>query len=576
MKGLVLAIGAVIVFGVSLLDSVDAFAATSVIAGKTSSATRAVVWKNRMSRSSTTSRFSLQVPTGRKAARLLLKSASSGKLAGAVVFAIKTKKGIFTVAAARKNKSCRDKTALAIMGLTIPDRMKKALNVGTIANVGSLYYTTGAIDTTYLATRATARVNTSCAPLGTGTNFGLLSSRVLQANAARMTVRAGDADDKDGDGLPDDTDIDADNNGTLDAYDKNGDTEPNQNQIWFFSNLKVELEQSVNVNALRNEGTISSGDLYSAMDQLVQTWQTLAMAVAGKEGDTVVLNCGALSYCRSGGTGRTDGYSYDQAKPFPGTPGDASGYDPDGDGLGLMTRGGSAHDFQLNTGAKTSEIGSGDVLTEIINKGSSGSYEVTAMLEFAFVTNPAIKSVQINGGDPITFHYPVSVGAPGTNSSCIRVPASGDVTVAFEAWRPQRKGISGAGESEFVDIGKSQIVMDMANAPALPGESQTGTRGPGNCVAGYSTTDPNLEIQEVTTTKGVEQRLWDTASDTTASTANTYTFSINLDQCFAHPGEGPGQAVTWGAGQQILIDLEMRNSRNDNAAQHICFVRDSA
>lgn len=362
--------------------------------------------------------------------------------------------------------------------------------------------------------------------------------------------------DADGDGVPTAYDVDDDNDGIIDNYDDqdgSGGTPPSSSFV-LFSNLKLDIDQSLNLNA--------SGSLpQSAIDAALQNAQTLAIAVAGSPSDTVELNCGALSYCSIDGTGTpVEGNS-----PFPGTTADHATYDSDNDGYGTITRG-STGDFQLRTRATSTEIAAGDVLSEIVTSGGTAT-EIPGMLNFVFNSTPAVKSITASAGGttltPETVDYSVTGTRKGSRQNCFQAPATGDVTLAITAWRPQRPGNSAAGEGTFVDIGNSLLTIDIPNGACASPNGSCAAQGPGNCSSGsYSTADTSLTVGA----NGIE----DNRGDVDSSTSNTLTFSINLGTCLS---SAAGGAVSWTAGQTLFLDLQARSQDGDNAAQKFCVTR---
>ena len=83
----------------------------------------------------------------------------------------------------------------------------------------------------------------------------------------------------------------------------------------------------------------------SQIDTTMQNAATLAMQVksdAVSATQTAELDCGGLTYCSTGGTGK----KLEGNTDFPGTAGGAN--DSDGDGNGTMTRGNTG-DFQVGS-----------------------------------------------------------------------------------------------------------------------------------------------------------------------------------------------------------------------------------
>lgn len=475
--------------------------------------------------------------------RLLAVNSGTGQLAGPVLAGIKFSGKIYTFREARLQKICRRSRASGLLGVVVKNG--KTLSLGSISFNQSqgFGYLKSEQKSSNLKRTATAAINNNCAPQGTGANLGL--SGTTGTSNRHLRIKAGDSDDDDGDGLPNLLDIDRDNDGILNAYDLDTPSRASD-EVRVFSNLKLDLVDSVNYNA--NPALTTA-----AIDAALQSFQTLAIAVAGTNTDTVELDCGSLGYCSTGGTGTSNNGS---SLPFP------ESFDPDSDGKGTISVGPTG-DFQLETGATSAAIGAGNVLTEVVDESGAEARQVTGMLNFAFITNPAVKSYAIDGDSAVDVSYPVDPSAEGTNGHCIAVPSSPNASITFTIWRPQRPGISAAGEESIVDIGKSIIVVDIPNAPAVG--SPTGN-GPGNCQAGYSESDTNLQL----TTNGSIQQLTDIASDATADPANTVTFTLDVDACLAATNGG---AITWDSGETIQLDIQFKNTAGDNAAQKICFVR---
>ncbi|MFN9960246.1 MAG: hypothetical protein ACK55I_44755, partial [bacterium] len=199
--------------------------------------------------------------------------------------------------------------------------------------------------------------------LGTGT------SRFSEA----VRTFAGDTVDSDGDGLVNALDIDDNNNGVIDNYDAASSAPSATDAFRVFSNLKLELDQSLNLHATGSLPTAS-------IDTALQSVQTLAIQVAGATSETTELDCGTLSYCSSGGTGQANN------QPFPGTAGGA--FDSDSDGLGTITKGGTG-DFQLQTKATSAAIGAGDTLIERVTAADGTERQIPGVLNFVFNSTPA-------------------------------------------------------------------------------------------------------------------------------------------------------------------------------------------
>lgn len=390
-------------------------------------------------------------------------------------------------------------------------------------------------------------------PIGAGV-FGRVKAKAAGVN--------GPGKDIDKDGLPGAFDVDDDGDMILDNFDSSnrasavarvaenmgppppggpGGPGGENNSFRVFSNLKLEMAQSLNVNAM--------GVTQEQIDQMVSEHQTLAIQVAG--GGSVELNCTGLSYCSSGGTGKVLSASPGASPGFPDC------CDSDGDGFGTMPVGPTG-DFQLLTGAKSSDIRTGDTFVELVNSGS-GTTELPGILNYAFVTTPALQSWS-DGTSSGTVTYPVLPMSPGEMNNGIPVAAnsSGHVVVTLTYWRPQRFAISGSGEGDgFVDIGHLKYTADVPNNPFI-GSGDPG-QGPGNCPASsYSTSDPNLVV-------GSEEEPVDQHGDQAADPANTLTFTVDLTACLG--------STPFNVGSTLGLDIQARSNDGDNAAQKIFIKR---
>lgn len=353
-----------------------------------------------------------------------------------------------------------------------------------------------------------------------------------------------DVTDSDSDGLIDPFDSDDDGDKILDNYDSApGSASAGSSSFHVFSNLKLEIEQSLNLHA--------TGLTSTKIDTALQNVQTLAMQLAGDTSATVELDCGSLGYCSSGGTGTYSNVAF---------PGSAGGtYDSDSDGYGTMSRGGSG-DFQLKTNATSSSISAGDAFIEHVTDTSSVESLIPGMLNFVFYSTPALKSIAVNSGSATTIDY-TATPVLGSMNNCLSAPATGTVTLSIVGWRPQRAGVSGAGEAAYVDIGLSSINADIPNGACSGGTCAP--QGPGHCKGtAFTTTDTNL----ATATEG----LTDNKADQDADSSNTYSFTLDLTACLAAASSG---AVSWNASETISIDLQFQSRDGDNAAQKFCITR---
>lgn len=539
-----------------LLISAPSFAA-SKIKGKAAYGTAAIVTcggKSKRETSAVGGTFNLTTPCSSGAVRINVIDKDDSSLKGTFLAAIKKGSKYYSVSLARKLGICNSSSAV---GVTALKRKSGSTDVGTLkalttASGAKTYYSTNkSFGKSQLSTSATADVDTGCrfgSPLGTS---ALAKARKVKKQ--NLGILVGNSEDLDGDGRENSFDPDDDGDGVGDAFES-GTPTLSSTSVRLFSNLKPELSNSVNVAAYR-QGSQSESDISTAIDTLMSQGTSLAIPVLGGAGTSTELNCTGLSYCSAGGTGSVQG-----AGNFPGSVGDAT-YDSDADGFGTIVAGGTG-DFQLQTGATSTEIKGGDVLTEIVTDSSNKSVEYSGILNFTYNTSPAVTQVVVGSDTPIAISYPVAGGSIGTNGTPISVPNSGDVNVTLTVLRPERAAYAGTAETDYQAVGHSLITIDLPNAPGGGGS------GVGNCVSGYSTADASLSLD----TSGVEDTLTDTADDAPTSASNTVTFTINLTDCLANPRSGTS-AQTWAAGQSLAVDVQFRNSAGDNAAQKLYFQR---
>jgi hypothetical protein len=422
---------------------------------------------------------------------------------------------------------------------------KAGKKLGSVNKIGSAYVVRSASLTSVLATQKASASN--FIPVGV-TTLGLGGGNKASIKAVSALVDTNS--DSDLDGLVDALDIDDNGNGIIDNYDSAAPATSAADSFKVFSNLKLDLDQSLNLHAT-NSLTVP------AIDAALQSTQTLAIQVAGNTGETSELDCGVLSYCSSGGTGQNNN------QPFPGAAGGS--FDADGDGFGSITRGGTG-DFQLITKAKSSTIGAGDTLIQRIKSSDETERHIPGLLNFVFNSTPALKSIAVNGAAAQNIDYSANPRL-GSRQSCIQAPASGNVVLNITGWRPQRPGLSSAGEAQFVDIGRSIITIDIPNGPVSVGAPGGGSSGPGNCLSSaYSIPgDTNLTI--------VSDGIQDGKNDSNADSSNTYNFTVDLTSCLNNARSG---AINWPANSELYIDLQFRSKDGDNAAQKFCVARGAA
>jgi len=190
------------------------------------------------------------------------------------------------------------------------------------------------------------------------------------------------------------------------------------------------------------------------------------------------------------------------------------------------------------------QVGSGDVITENVTRGAT-TIQTATTLDFVFVTVPALSSYADTAGHSGAITYPEPLAGPGSAFGTATDPIevapgpSGDVVVTLTFFRPQRLGISGAGEPQFMDIGHLNYTVSAAPMPSggpMP-------RGSGECpAAAYTHVAPPLTLTAGVGHHAAEGTLVDSAADQPASPAIT----VDLSKC---------SASALRAGQPTRVDL---------------------
>jgi len=435
-------------------------------------------------------------------------------------------------------------------GKTVIVGVKAGAKLGTI-RIRSGYATAAKVSAKAIDARRTAQARKGV-PLGNGRNFGLVRSRRHAKN--------GIGRDADLDGVPDTLDIDSDGDLVLNNEETPARTAraaADERGFKLFSQLGAPLERSLNANA--------TGVTDAAIDALVRgsttgpTFQPIGMFLDFQvlRGDQVELDCGGLSYCTSGGTGRVRAPGgFDPGPNFP------SCCDSDGDGFGTMTGTPSpagGQEMQLYPLATAAQIKSGDVLIQRVTSGGTET-AVPSTLNFVFNTTPALTSWTSTGGQSGSVTYPVAAGAPGTslNPFVVGAGADGNVVVSMTFWRPQRRAIAGAGETgDFIDIGHLQWSSRLITA----GQNQRVL----DCPGAYSTSDPNLSPASASDPIG---GVIDGVDDAPANPSHTLTYSLNITSCLAAKG------VAFNSGDSVQLEIVARSqTAGDNSAQQVFFKR---
>jgi hypothetical protein len=355
----------------------------------------------------------------------------------------------------------------------------------------------------------------------------------------------------------------------------------------WMSQMFLSMSDTVNVDA--------AGVTQAELDTTLQTWGDLALSVP--VGNLVELNCNGLSFCSTGGSGQAQmsglpntnpqqpqlsAFGYDQITSFP-----ASSLDPaTGFGeligpavpTGMLGTDSNGQEFNLDPRASTADIGSGDVITEVVT-ANGVTTDIPTTIDFVFNTVPAISAYSDSAGGSGTVTYP-DISGLGTPNNPIMATAGahGDVTVTFTVFRPQRPGVAGAGEPSFMDIGHLGYAVDFHAGPlGGSGLSLVNSTGSGYCsTASYSNPSSTLTIEGPVASGGLGPTtgtswLVDSANDQAASPSNTFSFTIDLSQCLRDKGN-----AAFPVGIPVMFDLSAASqTARDQAVQTFAVERTS-
>lgn len=396
-------------------------------------------------------------------------------------------------------------------------------------------------------------------PIG-AQNFGRVRSR-----GKHRPVRG----DHDVDGVPDRVDIDDDGDLVLDKLERR--RRPRASQVTprdpfdLASNLgAVPLSRTANVNA---------GSTDAEIDSVLPEFGWLAMGVP--KADSVELDCGGLTYCSLGGTGRTTNVPTERKFP--------ECCDSDGDGHGTLRPtvvGPDFVGFHLAHGAASSQIGTGDTLILRLANGGQET-QLTDTQQFIFATVPALASYVDETGARTTIAYPVGPGDPGAQPGnglpVVDGPdADADVEITVALWRPQRRPTSeqecaqppapDCVATEWIDVGG----LDYAAATKEGVERFDGSSGwcPQDA---FRSDDPSLSPGFGDPEGGGFR---DLAPARPANPANTFTYMLNVTKCLKQFGlDFPGGA-TRGVRFQAFTPITGEGSAGvDNTTSEVYFTR---
>lgn len=396
------------------------------------------------------------------------------------------------------------------------------------------------------------------APVGNGRNFGLVRSKLHNGPS-------GPGGDSARTGVPNLFSVDPAGDGHIDALTPTGPgahalahgAGSSDTGFSVFSQLLVQFSSdAVNADAA-NIGT-------AQIDAGMKRWLSLFIPVVA--GTQTELDCGALTYCSPGGTGHEYASPSDGVTPLcsPQTPGCDYNEGPAfpaccaaSDGLGILPQSADSsalQAFPMLPEASSTQIGSGDVLVQHVTNGGATT-DVPGTLPFVFTTEPALKSWS-SGTDSATVSYPVTDQALGTQGNPWTIGGgTGDVVLNFTFWRPQRAGITGAGEAPSMDIGHLHYI----SRPVPVEQGAAVMKCP---QSSYTTTDPNMAVGN----DGAEAFVADQSDDAASDPANILSYSLDLTNCAAANG------TTLSSGEEIDVDVSGRSpASGDNAGVNYAF-----
>lgn len=354
---------------------------------------------------------------------------------------------------------------------------------------------------------------------------------------------------------------------------------PSSQSPWM-SQMFLQMNETVNDDA--------AGASVAEIDSTLQKSLDVKLLSIPSGLERLELDCNGLSFCSKGGTGKAQleglpevqGTAQYETVPFPeGSLDSATGF---GEVVGPATPKGllgndanGGKELSLLPNATSSQIGSGDVITLLATHEGKTS-EVPSTIDFVFNTVPAIASWSDGAGDSGTIPYPDTADL-GTWGNPIKVSAgsSGDVTVTFTVFRPQRQGVPGAGEPAFMDIGNLAYAVDYV-APPEPGSTTVGSTLMPECPSSaYSGLSSTLHLIGAYSGSGAQEpvnqqdlnRLVDSAEDSPASPKDTISFTIDLTKCLASKN-----VSSFPVGKPMQFDLSANSQSSSDHANQVFIV----
>jgi len=513
---------------------------------------------------------------------LVSKSGNSKAVAGGK-FSLKLSKTDAANASLHLVSQSGDYAGPVILKVNSKNKTGNTLLSGKSGNIGKIAMKTGysvaaAKATTAIATKSTIKVSSTGKPGGAG-RMGL-SSSVSGGSVRTWGVSAGadgdkpSGEDTDKDGLPNTLDLDDDDDGKIDLVD---DSNPSK-ALTTASILFLDISKTINLHAGMTES-----EMQTAIDAVFKSnnnfWLGIAMQFTGGQlPDGAHISCAPEVLWCAPGTPATlfGGGILADANGKPSTATKWADMKADGFALSLPFGNGPNCDASVGlpqmtsanpmcapplTGANrqfipqlpSADVKPGSLFTINLTKAGAIQTSIAGSLSPYFASVPAIKEVVI-GGQTKTVNYklkavggppplgqppstgPQQVGALGTQNNPFVLGADKKITLNF--WRPQRSGVTQAGEGKYVDMGGLRYGFYVGVNKVCD-------------VSAYSALSSTLSSSPVTVSIGAEPNhtpLVDAAKDTVPNSANTLSFTIDVTKC-----EGGGAATVGPSAQLVTL-----------------------
>lgn len=490
---------------------------------------------------------SLRVPRSKVSGTSLHLADAAGRYRGPVVLTSKGSKAWLTLGKGARKSSVSLGTARARSGYAALSRKAS---------------------TRLLLTSAYAKASRGV-PVGAG-RLGLqkAAGSARAAQGSSETIPGGT--DPDRDGLPSNIDVDDNGNGILDNQDAS--QTPTSDGIFASMNLRPS-NSGVNVNATGVTDAQIDANLTSDFGFSITFY--LSRPPSDGEVTGAWVDCGALPYCNyQTGTALIGGLSESRSDLPRGTP--WRNYKPDplapGNGLEELARDNfRSWAMGLIPKATSAQLSPGDIYNVNLNLAAERIDINTIALPSYPVTVPAVKTVT-TGGTSTELTYGDS-NAPGTNDgSAIPLSSSGDLSMVY--WRPQRRGVPGAGEQPFMDMGRLHYTITVGGL-RVPDGGSGGLRDV-QAQREFSCDASGNALFPETAPPGTFFGPADPAEDSAPNAASTRTYSTNLRTCieqalptaFPSLGSIPAGAVV---NASFTASGEERRGGADRATLSIAF-----